>query len=91
MSEHHRPTWRPIRGKSHGMSGDEARAALDRFLTTDPADVGCDRALELLDAYVELVVAGEDPELRYPGVAAHLRSCGPCLEDFQGLLTAVRE
>jgi len=73
------------------MIDNEARAALQRFLTTDPADIGCDWALELLHAYVELVAAGEDPERRYPGIATHLRSCGPCLEDYQGLLAAVRD
>jgi len=26
---------------------------------------------------------------RYPGVAAHLAACGPCCEDFRGLLAAV--
>ena len=26
----------------------------------------------------------------YPGIAAHLRACGPCGEDFEGLLAAVR-
>lgn len=73
------------------MIGDEARAALERFLTTDPADAGCAETLELLHAYVELVASGENPELRYPGVAVHLRSCGPCLDDYQGLLAVVRE
>ena len=29
-------------------------------------------------------------EGRYPGIAAHLRACGPCGEDFEGLLAAVR-
>ena len=28
-------------------------AALDRFLQTDPRDVGCERAMELLHIYVE--------------------------------------
>ena len=62
---------------------------LDRFLQTDPRDVGCERALAILHVYVELVLA--DPRTaveRYPGVAAHLRACGPCEEDFQGLLAA---
>ena len=27
---------------------------------------------------------------RYPGLAAHLRACGPCGEDFEVLLAAVR-
>ena len=30
-------------------------------------------------------------EQRYPGIAAHFRSCGPCGEDFEGLLAASRD
>lgn len=63
---------------------------LDRFLRTDPRDAGCAQTMELLDAYVELVVAHGDPERRHPGVATHLRICGPCAQDFEGLLAAVR-
>jgi hypothetical protein len=64
--------------------------ALDDFLRTDPRDVGCDQAMEMLHVYVELVAAGDPAEQRYPGIAAHLRACGPCGEDFEGLLAAVR-
>lgn len=66
-------------------------SALDRFLRTDPRDVGCGQAMELLHIYVDLVAAGEPAEQRYPGVAAHLLACGPCGEDFDGLLAAVRD
>jgi hypothetical protein len=64
---------------------------LESFLQTDPRDVGCEQALAVLHIYVELVLAGERPELRLPGVRAHLSDCGPCNEDFEGLLAAVRE
>ena len=64
---------------------------LEGFLQTDPRDVGCEHALAMLHIYVELVLAGENPELRLPGVKAHLSACGPCNEDFEGLLAAVRE
>lgn len=64
-------------------------AALDRFLDTDPADVGCEQAMEMLHVYVEAVVASDDAARRYAGVAAHLAACGPCGEDFRGLLAAV--
>ncbi|ETK32761.1 hypothetical protein [Microbispora sp. ATCC PTA-5024] len=64
---------------------------LEHFLHTDPDDVGCGEAMEIMHIYVDLVQAGADPEARYPGVAAHLRACGPCSEDLDGLLTAVRE
>ena len=63
---------------------------LDRFLRTDPRDVGCAEAREMLHVYAELVAAGIPAERRYPGIAAHLRACGPCGEDFEGLLAAVR-
>jgi RNA polymerase sigma-70 factor, ECF subfamily len=62
---------------------------LDRFLRTDPRDVGCDEAMAVLHVYVDLVAADEDAAGRYPGVAARLLACGPCNEDFIGLLAAV--
>ena len=64
-------------------------AALERFLGTDPADVGCGQAMEILHVYAELAAAGRDAAGRYPGLAAHLAACGPCGEDFRGLLAAV--
>jgi hypothetical protein len=64
---------------------------LDAFLTTDPADVGCDEAMRILHVYVDLVASGEDAAARYPGVAAHLRRCGPCSQDFEGLLALVSD
>jgi hypothetical protein len=66
---------------------------LDRFLRTDPRDVGCDQAVRLLHVYVELVLddeSGAEAARRCPGVAAHLLSCGPCAEDYRGLLQAAR-
>ena len=65
------------------------RERLERFLLTDPRDVGCDEAMAVLHIYVDLVVTGEDAAERYPGVAAHLAACGPCAEDLTGLLAAV--
>jgi hypothetical protein len=48
--------------------------ALERFLRTDPRGVGCEQAMDALDAYVELILgdelAGGTPgtaQLRYPG------------------------
>jgi hypothetical protein len=46
--------------------------------------------MDLLHVYAELVAAGEPVQERYPGIAAHLRACGPCGADFEGLLAALR-
>ena len=64
---------------------------LDAFLETDPADVGCDEAMRILHVYVDLVASGEDAAARYPGVASHLAQCGPCAQDFAGLLALVSD
>jgi hypothetical protein len=64
---------------------------LERFLRTDPRDVGCDEAIAVLHAYVDLVAAGADVAQQHPGIAAHLQACGPCSEDFAGLLAAVTD
>ncbi|MDT4934830.1 MAG: hypothetical protein QOK11_2722 [Pseudonocardiales bacterium] len=66
-------------------------SALDHFLATDPSDVGCEQAMQILHVYVELVLdhTADEASRRYPGVAAHLAACGPCGEDFHGLLAAV--
>jgi hypothetical protein len=64
---------------------------LDRFLQTDPRDVGCAQALAVLEIYVDLVLddpTGNEAALRYGGVAAHLLACGPCADDLHGLLAA---
>ncbi len=66
-----------------------ARDRVLMILRTDPHDVGCEQFFELLDEYVDLVLAGEDPEVRLPGMRAHLDACGPCVEDYRGLYEAL--
>lgn len=63
---------------------------LDKFLTTDPRDVGCGPAMDVLHVYAEMVASDADAAQRYPEVAAHLRACGPCAEDLDALLEAIR-
>ena len=65
--------------------------AFERFLRTDPSDVGCGPAMEVMDVYAELAVADRAAaEQDYPGVAVHLRACDPCAQDLEGLMTLIR-
>ena len=48
------------------------RTPLDRFLHTDPYNVGCEKAIGLPHACVDLVAAEIAAAERYSGVAAHL-------------------
>jgi hypothetical protein len=63
---------------------------LERFLRTDPDDPGCDETRRLMHVYVEELLDGGEPELRFPGIAAHLRDCHPCADELDGLAAAVR-
>jgi hypothetical protein len=65
--------------------------SLERFLKTDPQDAGCAESFEQLDRYVERELAHGDAASRYPGIAAHLSTCNPCVDDFEGLLAAIAE
>jgi hypothetical protein len=51
--------------------------------------VGCEQTMKMLHVYAELVASSEPAEERYPRHAAHLRACGPCGGDFEGLLAAI--
>jgi hypothetical protein len=62
---------------------------LERFLRTDPRDAGCDATMRLLHVYVDALLAGDHPELRHPGLAAHLLGCSPCADELDGLVAAV--
>ena len=64
--------------------------SLDQLLRAIDGDAGCTAGGEILDAYVELELAGEDPGRLFPGTAIHLRSCPGCRADHDGLLEAAR-
>jgi hypothetical protein len=63
---------------------------LDELLRSTDGDAGCTAGEDILDAYVELELAGEDPAGTFPGTAIHLRSCLGCRADHDGLLEAAR-
>jgi predicted anti-sigma-YlaC factor YlaD len=63
---------------------------LDELLRAKDGDAGCTAGEAILDAYVELELAGQDPARVYPGTAIHLQSCPGCRADHDGLLEAAR-
>lgn len=63
---------------------------LDELLRAKDGDAGCNAGEDILDVYVKLELAGEDPTRVYPGTAIHLQSCPGCRADHDGLLEAAR-
>jgi hypothetical protein len=61
---------------------------IEDLLAVDPRDTGCAGGFDIVDQYVELELAGENAAARFPGFAAHMRSCPACRADHAGLLAA---
>jgi RNA polymerase sigma-70 factor (ECF subfamily) len=80
-------------GRESGEAIMTGWAELERFLDTDPRDVGCEQAMHLLHVYADLGhddTSRAEAARRYPGIAAHLLACGPCGEDYRGLVLAMQ-
>jgi hypothetical protein len=52
-------------------------------------ELTCDECFAQLDEYVELELAGADPDTSVPGMRAHLTGCPACHEDYESLLAFV--
>ena len=53
-------------------------------------ELTCEECFEQLDRYVDVALAGADPDEAVPGMRAHLTGCPACSEDHDSLLEYVR-
>jgi hypothetical protein len=67
----------------------DLKQALGRLLGPAGSEIGCDECFELLDSYVELELAGKDPDASIPGLRAHLVGCPACREEHESLKALV--
>ena len=58
---------------------------LRRMLGPAEQEVSCDECFAQLDRYVELELAGVNPEATLSGMRAHLEGCSACAEDHKSL------
>ena len=59
---------------------------IEGLLGPGEPEVGCDECFADLDRYVELELAGEDPDAVLPGLRAHLAGCLACREEHDSLV-----
>ena len=69
----------------------DVRARLLRLLGPEGPELACERCFDELDRYVEIELAGGDPERAIPGMRAHLEGCPACAEDHASLRDLLRE
>jgi len=71
------------------MERPDFKQALGRLLGPPGPEVGCEACFEELDRYVELEIAGADPDAAIPGLRAHLDGCPACREEHESLYAFV--
>ena len=60
------------------------------ILTTRPDEIGCGECFEQLDRFVEMTLAGKNAAEAMPLVQDHLDRCHDCREEFETLLTVLK-
>jgi hypothetical protein len=60
-------------------------SVLSRLLGPGQPEVTCEVCFDELDRYVDLRLAGADADTSVPGMAAHLRGCPACAEEYASL------
>ena len=58
-------------------------------LRSRETEIGCEACESALDQYVDLLLAGENPEQVMPALAQHLSVCACCHSEYEALLVAV--
>ncbi len=63
---------------------------LNTLSLTRERELTCNEAQDLMDSYVELELAGENPQIVLPEVSQHLRICPECREEHDALLKILK-
>jgi hypothetical protein len=71
------------------MTEPDTDRLLARLLGPAAPETSCDECFAQLDRYVERDVLAGDAERAMPALAAHLRGCPACAEDFESLRALV--
>ncbi|HEC23933.1 MAG TPA: hypothetical protein ENI95_13545 [Chloroflexi bacterium] len=57
------------------------------FSVEEEDEIGCDECYEHIDQYVDMLRAGQNPDVVLPQVKRHLEQCRCCEVEFQALIT----
>lgn len=66
------------------------KAIVAKLALTREDEIGCDTCFEEVDRFVEMLIAGDSPEIVMPLVQHHLEICGNCHEEFDALISALQ-
>ena len=72
------------------LSSETIRKMLKSVQSTRDTELTCGHCHEELDQFIEMKLAGKNPEEAKPLVQEHLDRCPPCKEEYEALLEAIQ-
>jgi hypothetical protein len=66
------------------------RNLIEMSLNTEEDEIDCMECLEILDQYVDLLDAGQEPCKVLPKLEQHLSVCNCCHAELKGILIALK-
>ena len=67
------------------MRNNQFSSWLQRIFHTQSEEISCSECFDLVSGYVELELAGDAPEDKFPEVKQHLGQCPACREEYETL------
>ena len=64
---------------------------LQSALDTEEYEINCLECFNMLDQYADLLLEGGDPDSILPAVRQHLHHCPTCTQEFETLMTMLRD
>lgn len=65
------------------MKASQLERWLKRVYATRETEILCSECFDLLSAYIDLELSGQDAQARLPLVRAHLEQCKVCHEEYE--------
>ena len=66
------------------------RNLVERSLNSEEEEISCMDCFEILDQYVDLLEAGQEPSKVLPQLEQHLLVCNCCHAELEGILIALK-
>jgi hypothetical protein len=76
-----------VRVNEQSSKEQQLRTIIRKILSVPTEEITCDDCYEVIDQYVDMLRAGQDPEVVLPKVKEHLSQCKCCGVEFRALIS----
>ena len=91
MGGHSVSIWVDRETGNMALNKNQIKSLLDTVASSQPDELDCDGCFELIAEFAETRLAGQPLSEAMQAVETHLQNCACCQDEFETLLSALRE